>query len=89
MTERLTHQSVQFLYPFELEGMEGKQPPGIYDVETTEEQLESLSFVAYRLKYVTIVSRILGSSRLSQQSIIDPLDLAEALDRDAAASGAK
>jgi hypothetical protein len=85
MTDRISHTTVTFAHPFELPGMDGVQPPGLYDIETVETELLSNSVIGYRRVSTTIVPRATGtSSRLRQLSNIDPLDLAAALARDAA-----
>lgn len=85
MDERLTRKPVEFLHPFLLDGVDGMQPPGTYEVETVEEQLGGLSFVAYRRVSTTITLH--GPTALSRQlTTIDPADLAAALKRDAEAS---
>jgi len=63
------------------------QPAGIYDVETVEEQLEGLSFVAYRRVATTITLHGFHPLRPSRGNFvtIDPDDLASALVRDAEA----
>lgn len=90
MAERLTRKSVEFVHPFELGGVDGLQPPGIYDVETVEEQLDGLSFVAYRRVSTTIALRSSNIVILSRQlTMIDPADLTAALEKDADASHGK
>ena len=79
--ERSTRNLVRFLHPFQLGGIEGVLPPGSYEVETVEEQLEGLSFVAYRRVTTTIT--VPGPTALSRQlTEIDPKDLAAALEKD-------
>ena len=86
MAERLTRKSVEFVRPFELGGVEGLQPAGTYDVETLEEQLDGLSFVAYRRVSTTIALRASNLATLSRQlTMIDPADLAAALVKDSEA----
>ena len=85
MTERVTRKTVSFRHPFVLAGVEGEHPAGTYVVETTEEPIGGLSFIAYRRVSTTIVltSRQFGPA--SRQVVtIDPLDLDAALKRDAA-----
>ena len=48
MTSRTTRKTVTFRHPFVLSGVDGTQPPGVYDVDTDEESLESLSILGYR-----------------------------------------
>jgi hypothetical protein len=83
MTERITRKTVSFLHPFELAGVEGEQPAGTYTVETTEEPIGGVSFIAYRRVSTTIVlvSRQFGHA--SRQVVtIDPQDLVAAQQRD-------
>jgi hypothetical protein len=47
MTVRTTRKNVTFRRPFSIRGADGAQPPGTYTVETDEEQLPGLSFLAY------------------------------------------
>ncbi len=87
MPERTTHSSVNFLHPFSLAGVDGVQPAGTYAIETVEETLDNLSFVAYRRISTTIVLPAVGSpSRQRQVVTIDPQDLEAALERDARSS---
>jgi hypothetical protein len=55
MIERITRKPVTFARPFVLEGIEGEQSAGTYDVEMVEELLEGLSFPAYRLMSASVV----------------------------------
>jgi hypothetical protein len=45
---RTTTKAVRFARPFVLPGIDGEQPPGIYEIEVEEEALPGLSFPAYR-----------------------------------------
>jgi len=59
--------------------MNHSYPAGTYRVETDEEQLENLSFVAYR----RVATRIhLTKPGIVEVLSVDPGHLAEALDRD-------
>jgi hypothetical protein len=85
VTERVTRKTVSFRHPFVLAGVEGEHQAGTYVVETTEEPVGRLSFIAYRRVSTTIIlaSRQFGPA--SRQVVtIDPLDLEAALTRDAA-----
>ena len=84
MTDRVTRETVTFSYPFELADFEGKQPAGTYTIETIEEPIDSVSFVAYRRVSTTIVlaSQKYGGA-LRQVVTIDPSDLEAARQRDA------
>lgn len=84
MTDRITHETVIFAHPFELADVDGKQPAGTYTIETVEEPVDSLSFVAYRRVSTTIAlapQKYGGASR--QLVTIDPSDLEAARKRDA------
>jgi hypothetical protein len=84
VTERVTRKTVSFRHPFVLAGVEGERPAGTYVVETTEEPIGGLSFIAYRRVSTTIIlaSRQFGPA--SRQVVtIDPQDLEAAQARDA------
>jgi hypothetical protein len=84
MPERTAHSSVTFLHPFSLVGLDGVQPAGTYTIETVEETLDNLSFVAYRRVSTTIVVPAVGiPTRQRQVVTIDPRDLEAAQKRDA------
>jgi hypothetical protein len=84
MTERITRSSVTFLHDFVLRDLDGIQPPGTYLIETVEEPLGTLSFVAYRRVSTTITVPPIGvASRRRQVVTIDPDELQAALARDA------
>lgn len=81
-TDRSTIATVTFLHPTHLEGA-GDLPAGTYSVETMEEQIPGLSFLAYRRVHTTIVAeRLYGASVVRQVMAIDPADLESALERD-------
>ena len=83
MTDRITRETVTFRCSFELTDVEGKQPAGRYTIETIEEPIDSVSFVAYRRVSTTIVlasQKYGGASR--QVVTIDPSDLKAARKRD-------
>ena len=83
MTTRTTQATILFNHPFSLVSVEGELPAGTYMIETEEEQLDSLSFVAYRRIETTIALPSLGSnSHMKQVVTIDPLDLAAAQKQD-------
>ena len=83
MPERTTNSSVTFMHPFSLIGLDGVQPAGTYLVETVEETLDNLSFVAYRRVSTTIVLPAVGTDTGQRQVVtIDPDDLKAAQERD-------
>jgi hypothetical protein len=63
-TERTTHSSVTFLHAFVLRDLDGMQPPGTYLIETVEEPLGTLSFLAYRRVSTTITLPAVGTASL-------------------------
>jgi hypothetical protein len=84
MPERITRRSVTFLHAFSLVGVDGVQPAGTYTIETVEDPLENLSFIAYRRVSTTIVLPSSNTPGLRRQVvIIDPRDLEAAQKRDA------
>lgn len=82
MLDRTTRTSVQFRHSFRLPGVVQLLSPGVYEVETVEERLNSLATVGYRRVSTTIT--LPGPTALSRQlADIDPSDLAAALANDA------
>jgi len=62
--------------PFSLKGADGLQPTGTYAVETEEEAIPALSFLAYRrLSTTMILSTRYGGAVVRQMVTIDPADL--------------
>ena len=81
MNELITRKSVTFLHPFSLAGIDEILEAGTYIVETLEEAIEGLSFVAYRRVSTTIVTA--GKEAARQVITIDPRDLEAAQKQDA------
>jgi len=82
--ERTTRKSVTFLHPFSLGGIDEKLDAGTYIIETLEELIEGLSFVAYRRVSTTIVTVGEGYGQAARQVVtIDPHDLERARQLDA------
>lgn len=83
MTVRTRMKKVTFRRPFTLGGLDEAQPAGVYRVDTDEELLEGLSFLAYRR-----VSTLLhlhpkaGHPGRMLTLAIDPQELDAALQRD-------
>ena len=48
MTIRTTRTAITFTRPFFVDGWDERLPAGVYDVDTDEELIEGLSFLAYR-----------------------------------------
>jgi len=84
MTERTTQTTVVFRHPATIEGLLRRLPAGTYLVETDEEQIAGLSFVAYRRVQTTIlVPADFGMNAGRQVVTIDPAALQAAIERDA------
>ena len=80
MTTRTTRQTVTFTKPFTLVGIDGIQPPGAHEIDTDEESIDRLSFLAWRRVATTITLRRHGAMQIYR---IDPTDLEASLLRDA------
>ena len=86
---RNTSVEVTFRHPFALKGIAGTVPPGTYRVDAEEEQIDGLSFLAYRRLATFIQVPMTGRSTGTVQAfLIDPKDLAEAQEQDALADAA-
>ena len=79
MATRTTRKAVTFTRPFSLTGVDGIQPAGIYDVDTDEDLIDDLSFLAYR-RVATMIH--LQKDGTSQVFPIDPIELDARLLRD-------
>jgi len=84
VTERTSRTTVVFRQPAKLDGIDGFLPAGTYFIETDEEQIPGLSFVAYRRVQTTIIVPIQrGANSGRQVVVIEPKALEVALERDA------
>ncbi len=63
MTTRTTRSVAVFNSAFTLGGIDGELPAGSYRIESEEELIESLSFVAFRRVETTIELPAIGSAR--------------------------
>jgi hypothetical protein len=83
MTVRTTSKTVTFMHPFNLSGTDEMQPAGTYTVETDEELLQSSSLAAYRR--IATLLRLERTTGMILTQIVEtnPVELAEALARDA------
>ena len=81
MPRRTTSRSVTFRRPFILTGFDAVQPAGTYTIDVDEEEIENLSFLAYKRVSTQIQLPSLGRTEYHP---IDPAELDEALLRDAA-----
>src|SRR5215217_4113083 len=83
MTLRTHRETLTFAHPFTLSGVEDVQAPGAYTVQTDEELLEGLSFLAYRRVATVIFVPLRHGGPGSLQAItIDPRELADTWQRD-------
>jgi hypothetical protein len=83
MIVRTTSKSVTFRRGFSLKGADGLQPAGTYAVETEEEAIPTLSFLADRhLSTTMMLSTRYGGAVVRQVITIDPEDLEAAQARD-------
>ena len=85
MDRRTSRETVTFARPFTLRGTDGEQPAGTYPVETDEELIPGLSFIAWRrvASLMFLPSRP-GGPGPGRIAMIDPLELEAARARDAA-----
>jgi hypothetical protein len=79
MATRTTRKTVTFTRPFSLAGVDGIQPAGVYTVDTDEDLIDDLSFLAYR-RVATMIH--LQKDGVSQVFPIDPVELDARLLRD-------
>ncbi len=87
MTLRTTSKTITFARPFSLYGLDETQPAGSYTVQTDEEPIEGLSFLAYRRVATVIFIPLSHGGVGSFQAIpVTPEDLDAALARDASRS---
>ena len=83
MAIRTSKKTVTFKRPFVLGGFSEVLPAGSYSVETDEEPMEGISFLAYR-KILTLIHLPAksGNPGLTRTLTIDSNELEEALKRD-------
>jgi hypothetical protein len=82
---RIKSRSVRFADAFVLTGLDGEQPPGIYEVETEEALLPGISFPVYRRIETRIIIPFCEMGARGHQTVpVDPDELEAALARDAA-----
>jgi hypothetical protein len=84
MDRRTSREAVTFARQFALRGIDGEQPAGTYLVETDEELVPGLSFLAWRrVATVMLLPSRPGGPVPGRIATIDPLELEAALARDA------
>ena len=84
MAARTTDTTVTFRSPFALTSLEGSQPPGTYRLVVDEEEIQGLSFLAFRrtatMLHLPAVATAGSSHRVF---LVDAEELASALEADA------
>ena len=84
VTERTTRTTVVFHHPTIIDGVGRQLPAGTYQIETDEEQIDGLSFIAYhRIQTTILVPADTAANAGRQVLVIDPAALEAALLRDA------
>lgn len=87
MTSRTTTKTISFSRPFSLPGLDETQPAGTYTVQTDEEPIEGLSFLAYRRIGTVILLPLRHGGTGSFQAIpVTPEALDAAQEQDASES---
>lgn len=83
MTMRTSSNTVTFLHPFKLSGVDDVQPAGRYVVETDEELLQIISHTAYRRlsTFIRLPGRS-GSTEWARIVDVEPTELATVLASD-------
>ena len=82
MPTRTTTRTATFARPFLINGMDREGQAGTYVIETYEERVEPLSFVAYRRISTSIRLQPLGRPGIIETYVIDPGALEAALAKD-------
>ena len=75
MATRTTETTITFRKPFTLTALDGPQPAGAYRLETDEEEVEGLSFAAYRRTATLLHLPARSISRRTTEVV--PVDAAE------------
>ena len=84
MTMRSRRETITFLHPFRIKGIDRLLPPGAYQVITDEEMIEGLSFAAFR-RVATMIRIPAETGRAVEMISIGSVDLADAQRIDASA----
>ena len=83
MATRTITSTVVFNRPFLITGLDEEQPAGSYQVETDEEQIDDVSFVAYRRLATFLHLHPSPDQPGTRQTLtIDPVELERALQAD-------
>jgi len=76
---RTRRTGVTFRHPFTLSPDIGELPPGSYDVEIDEEEIQASDRTAYRRVAINIY---VETTRSTRTIVVNPADLQSALERD-------
>lgn len=83
MSVRTSRATVTFAHPFTIANLDEVQPAGDYLVETDEERMEAVSFLAYRrIRTIFHLHAKSGDPSMTRQMAVEPDDLDAALRRD-------
>jgi hypothetical protein len=85
MTARTRRETVTFVHPFRLQGVDRPLPAGGYEVITDEEMIEGLSFASFRRVATMIMVPAAARNGSVEMIPVDPADLDRARRIDAGA----
>jgi hypothetical protein len=86
MTTRSRRETITFLHPFRINGIDRLLSPGAYEVITDEEMIEGLSFASFRrVATMIMVPGAPPRSSTMEMISISSVDLADAQRLDASA----
>jgi hypothetical protein len=86
MTIRSRRETVTFRHPFRIRGVDRLLPAGAYEVITDEEQIEGLSFAAFRrIATMILVPGVASPGSTMEMLSVGSVDLADAQRIDASA----
>jgi hypothetical protein len=86
MTTRSRRETVTFIHPFRINGVDRQLPAGAYEVITDEEMIEGLSFASFRRVATMMMVPASGSHGSAMEMIsIGSVDLSDAQRLDASA----
>jgi hypothetical protein len=83
MTVRSRRETVTFVHPFRIKGIDRLLPAGAYEVVTDEEMIDSLSFAAFRRLATMIMVPAESHGSTMEMISINSLDLSDARRADA------
>jgi hypothetical protein len=79
MTMRSRRETITFMHPFRIKGIDRLLAAGAYEVVTDEEMIEGLSFASFRRVATMIMVPAAAAHTASMEMIsISPIDLSDA-----------